>query len=282
MKNIRTLKTFGIVCRFSHTHSRSTFPKAIINSDPNIIQFGSDLHTECNKSILIRPIADTLLLGGDIGNPFDPNYKNLLEMASNSFKSTYIVAGNHEYHYLKEWREMEEVEEEIQSICKKLGNVHFLQNSVKKLESGINIFGATLWTYIPPHYSPGYDNAKICKNGKNLTNNDINEMNAHSIQCIKTELDRCNKSQEKLLVLTHHPPSFLMQDVKYKNTPNSMRFYNGLDHLFTYPLVGWVCGHTHTKMIKKINGIQCAINAHGYAHENEKKTLLSHTITLKN
>ena len=265
--------------QYAHSHAHThTHPHTMVS--PTIVQFGSDLHTEHNKSLSIRPVAEILLLGGDIGNPFDPNYKTLLQTVSDSFKSTYIVSGNHEYHYFDKWRDMSEVDDKIQSICEGLGNVHFLHNSTQKLTDGLNIFGSTLWTYLPSHYKPGFDNAKIWKDGKRVTNDELNKLNQIGIKSIKDELDKCKKSGEKLLVLTHHPPSFQMQADKYKNYPNSMRFYNNLDNLFQYPLAGWICGHTHTRLIQQINGIPCAINAHGYQHENKCKTLLSHTISI--
>jgi hypothetical protein len=37
--------------------------------------------------------------------------------------------------------------------------------------------------------------------------------------------------------------------------------------LFRPPVVGWICGHTHTGMKRYIHGIPCCVNPYGYPQE---------------
>ena len=244
------------------------------------IKYVSDLHSELNGPLSINDSGKVLLLGGDIGHPFNSDYKKLLEKISKSFSLTYIVSGNHEYHTPINFIEMKEIDNEISKICNELGNVHFLQNSTKKITNNLNIFGATMWTRVPSAYPLSVDNIKIQHNNKQLTNDKITEMNNTSIQKLQEEMEKCKQENKKLLVLTHHPPSFLMQDEKFKNYRYNMRFYNDLDSLFCDPVIGWVCGHTHVRMVKSINGIPCRINAYGYKHEHSNHPVYPHTFTL--
>ena len=65
------------------------------------IQYISDIHLEFMKDNLvntfinrIQPFAEILILAGDIGNPYQRRYKTLLEYVNNTFKKTFIIAGN--------------------------------------------------------------------------------------------------------------------------------------------------------------------------------------------
>ena len=68
----------------------------------SLIQYVSDLHLEKkinNRSIIAK--KPYLILAGDIGYPFQNNYKNFLLHMSYIFNKVFLIAGNHEYDLLK-------------------------------------------------------------------------------------------------------------------------------------------------------------------------------------
>ena len=112
------------------------------------IQICSDLHLEFNThhsfEELVNPVGDILILAGDIGNPFQDNFKQFLTWCSTKFGYVCITPGNHEYYHSS----IEETDKQIEKICNEFSNVIFLQRKVLKLGNTV-ILGCTLWSNIP-------------------------------------------------------------------------------------------------------------------------------------
>ncbi len=110
-------------------------------------QLMSDLHLEFrSQCITVVPVADHLILAGDIGYPFAPLYKTFLTYVSGLFRTVFVVSGNHCYY---NEHGIEATNVQISSICSSLPNVIFLNNQSYLLNGEILIAGTTLWTHVP-------------------------------------------------------------------------------------------------------------------------------------
>lgn len=196
------------------------------------IQYCSDLHLEKRLNLPVIPVlSDILLLAGDIGYPKTEIYQQFLSETSKKYKSVYIIDGNHEWD--------KGIPE--QQRFNNFSNIHHLENSWKFLNNDYVIMGCTLWTpYINKH--------KIT--------------NQQSVIYIHNHLYEFHKRNKKVIMLTHHLPSFSLISKKYKNNPNICRFANELDYMFYQkwaPKI-WICGHSHSFIQKKIGNTTCGIN----------------------
>ena len=228
-------------------------------TNPKTLGYVSDLHLERNKTLKPRVpvVSDYLALCGDIGNPFQKSYEELLIFASLNYERTFVVSGNHEYDRHKTF---EDVDSRIDKVCDGLLNVHFLNSRSMQLD-GYKVLGTTLWT--PRNI------ALIRNKGNTLTfnetlNMEINSAHQKQLKWLESQIEEDQDTPK--IILTHHPPSYKMCVGKFANSPTSSLFYNNLDHLMTpvNNIRAWLCGHSHCVHGKDINGTYCAINAHGY------------------
>lgn len=214
-------------------------------------QYISDIHLEFRETPpVLTPLADVLLLGGDIGNPTQPIYREFLRTVSRQFKQVFLIAGNHEYYGP---RYMNETLYLLDLMCEEFPNVIFLHDAAHQvLDTDVWIFGTTLWSDIPtdpaitaqvrstmadyrriPHFTPAISS----------------ELYANAIDHFK-EIRGANgdgeETKKRWLVLCHHLPSMHLIDPKYA-------VYSALNHAFasnatelTESAVAVVYGHTHT------------------------------------
>lgn len=89
-------------------------------------------------------------------------------------------------------------------------------------------------------------------------------MHQQSVKWLLNKLNEINKN-EKILILTHHIPSYSLIDSKYEKYDNSA-YASDLDYIMEkYPnIVGWLFGHTHTTVDEKIHSTSCQCNPRGY------------------
>ncbi len=248
------------------------------------IQYVSDIHLEFhNKIPNIEPIGDVLVLAGDIGYPFSGLYSQLLIDVNNKFNRVYIITGNHEfYNYGKnKGKSMDEIISQIYSIIDtyKLSNVKFLYQSSDDYQTEnelVRFVGCTLWTKIK---NPMY----LINDFESIPDMDVdlyNELNNDDVEYLnrvidETEYEKVNNVINiKLVIITHHMPSYNIIDSKFKigdmNNYNQC-FANKLDSIIKDPITLWVYGHTHIPRIDKINGVNVVCNPIGYPNENKVK-----------
>lgn len=244
---------------------------------PLKIQIFSDLHVEhlTNINFLhkINVTAPYCALLGDIGNPYKKNYLNTLKFFSENFKRVFVLTGNHEYYqniYCK-------TNEKINELIKDIPNVEFLNRTVIKLEDYI-VLGCTLWSkidlehvriisdtcndYHQIHYM---ENEKIYRFNIGMQNllhsKDVNWLNEQIAKY----------SEEKVIILTHHAPSYKNTwDSKYDGKPTNSVFASHLEYMFKDNVKLWCYGHTHYCNDQMINGIRLFSNQYGYRNENLK------------
>uniref|UniRef100_A0A6B2L5M9 Calcineurin-like phosphoesterase domain-containing protein n=1 Tax=Arcella intermedia TaxID=1963864 RepID=A0A6B2L5M9_9EUKA len=247
------------------------------------IQVASDIHIEfypdfeSTKSI-IKPSAPVLALCGDIGSPLLPNYEQFLLYQADKFKLVLVLTGNHEYYNMPNQRAtMSEIDKSIEAICKKRGNIHFMNK--KKIEiEGYDILGCTLWGVIPKSERQKMVNVL---NDFNLIYVDkttrfspdhFNDVFEDSLSWLTKEIKKSTAAKRKIVVLTHHTPTFDAPGTGYgwASDLNFLFALNGNTNLLL-----WCFGHTHANMDKVIRGTRVLSNQKGYTNEQTYKSFKS-------
>jgi predicted phosphodiesterase len=249
------------------------------------LQYISDLHLEHHDkqnqgylipSMFLKPSAPYLALCGDIGNPDLAAYDAFLGWCSRSYKLVFLIAGNHEfYNYRSPMKsDMSARKEKICSLTAKYKNIYFLDCSSYYISDyNLRVLGCTLWS----DTSSG-DEAKIItymNDARNilldketpLVPRRMTTLHQEEKAWLKAQLELAKESKEDVLVLTHYLPSFQLIAEKYKDNPLNMCFASDCEDLFQDPVKAWICGHSHTGVKTKIQGVVCLMNPYGYPGE---------------
>lgn len=232
------------------------------------IQYVSDIHLEFySKTPKIIPVADILVLAGDIGYPYSKIYTQFLKEMNTIFKKVFLITGNHEYYTDKD---IEVVDEQIQNIIHihNLKNISFLNCSYEDYE-GYRFIGATLWSFIN---NPSYTINDITqiKNFSIEFNNELHELHKEYIK------DTIEESTLPVIIITHHIPSFRLIDKEFLTEtlkPYNQCFASNCESLMKEPVAVWIYGHTHKENTSVINSINVLCNPLGYPSERNKKDL---------
>lgn len=279
-----------------HLELRKKIPKQIIKNFKMVRQ----TFKENEKNVIV--------LAGDIGNSFDDNYRKFLKKCRKYFDQVFVIHGNHEYYNNsgknRDNKTMEEFEIQTQKVCDEEG-CNFL-NKCTFLYEDVLFVGCTLWTKVDENaqvklndyryiYTPS-DPSSFSQDGENeqkrkITHYDIYYEHLSDLSFIEDILklyglkigddslknegrDEEQKGEGKcgikgVVVVTHHAPSYKMS---CRSDILSKYYVNDLDYLFSFPLLGWISGHTHCSAQLKINGIPCVSNCYGYQTQSEVET----------
>jgi predicted MPP superfamily phosphohydrolase len=112
------------------------------------IRYLSDLHLEFIKpnkiGNFLRKIGngpnEVCILAGDIGNPFQQNYTDLMNHVNANFEHTFVIPGNHEYY--QKTKKMSEVDAYMSELLQRYSNITYLNNSTKGYK-GYTFIGTT-------------------------------------------------------------------------------------------------------------------------------------------
>lgn len=226
-----------------------------------MFQIMSDLHIEKDTatpstSSLIVPSAPVLILAGDIGHfyKYDQLKEFLVDVAS-KFEVVVYVLGNHEFYREKDIPEisMDEIVTQMKALASEIGNMHILNRDSIRI-GDVCISGCTLWSQainIPPYI--------VRINGMNLQK--YNEMHRKDLQYINGMIKYCQRENLKLVVVTHHCPSYSV--VKKKRFTSL--YASNLDILLDSASIHtWICGHNHSNFdFVTPNGTRLVSNQRG-------------------
>ena len=245
------------------------FCKNIISRSLMNIQYISDLHIDllhdekierlCRKIVVKAPI---LVLGGDIGNPYKISYKNFLEKMNLKYEKIFVICGNHEYY----GNDIEDTKVMVRDICSTISNVVFLDNNTY-IYQGYTFLGSTLWSRIMNKNNRINDTDAI----KDLTVERYNDLHT---ECVTYVNEQLRLSPIKVVVITHHLPSYQLIDEKYLThtiAPYGQWFASNLNNMMIEhrdKISCWIYGHTHTEKIKTVCGVDTYCNPVGYRGEN--------------
>lgn len=256
------------------------------------IQYTSDLHLEfyderkCDTEFfrrIVTPVEDALvvILAGDIGYPESNLTREFVKWCCTQWRHVVWVFGNHEYYtsYLSRHTMIEKERIALEyTKDPQMINLHILYNQSLELDvcPGLRIVGTTLWTDIPPCHK-----SLIRKSMNDFRNILVtytthfqvahwNSIYQENIAFLKRQLDQANT---RVLVVTHHLPSFKCIQETYKGSDLNCGFATNVDDLIVHDsTVAWICGHSHGQqdtVFKKPSGesVHVVYNARGYPKE---------------
>ena len=253
----------------------------------------SDLHLEFSSIELINTQgADVLILSGDIlmseilhdypddyaetVNNYRYNsaneFRKFLSNCSTSFKNVIYVAGNHELYQGKFHAGIDYLRDE----CIKYPNIHFLENNSITIDDVLFV-GATLWTDAHKgdpltKYKLQYlmNDYRLIKNDhkgfSKLQVEDTIERHHKSMDYIETMVENA-PSDKKIVVVTHHTPSYLSIVDKYADDYEMNGGYHSDLSKFILDnpkIVLWTHGHTHEVLDYTIGETRIVCNPRGY------------------
>ncbi len=235
------------------------------------VQYASDLHLEfgANTAILrehpIIPVGDILVLAGDIGYLGDDAMTRhpFWDWVSDNFQEVVAIPGNHELY-----RQFN-----INALCEDWElylrhNVRYVYNKIIHLDDITDLIASTLWSEISPEN--GYftqnnvsDFQRIRNGEKTLTWERFNEEHRKCRAFIENAVRESRA--ERIIVVTHHVPSFALMDQEFYGSPINGAFTSELgDFIANSRVKYWIYGHSHSNITKQIGNTQCVCNQLGY------------------
>lgn len=206
------------------------------------VQILSDVHIESFDGIpdvrdFIRPVADTLILAGDVGHHYKrEQWFSFLKELCGMFKTVLYVLGNHEYYINEKNLSMSQVVELVEAFRKENPNLILLNKATYLIPNGaedgsdVVILGCTLWSRIqeiPQHFLDRIPEMDLKK---------YSMTHQSELMFIENTIKAC-RNTSKLVIVTHYCP------VLFANNP---LYETNLEHLLTREQVHtWVYGHTH-------------------------------------
>jgi Icc-related predicted phosphoesterase len=258
----------------------------------------SDIHlsyTQFNRKIPMTKYfpdktgSDYLLIAGDLGEDIVGNEtaKKFLTKASKLYKKVFVVLGNHDYWHTNEDSSIDErklfdtIPEEFAKFVKsfdKSNKIVFLQNEGVRVED-VWIYGTTLWSDIPP---TKYWYIQRCMNDYYCIykREGSYAMPITYFETTKANFVAFNKLQDfvslhrkdKVIVLTHHSPSFQSRsnNPKYDDAINYAYMNNYDTFILENPNIKlWCHGHIHEAQNYFIGGTRIISNPLGYVGNGE-------------
>jgi len=261
------------------------------------IQLLSDLHLETHPNFIpqVAPLADVLILAGDIGSYQEGSM--LFNRQDEDFGLSrfsprkdlgawpvpvYFVPGNHEYDGMP----FEVAHEKLKATCERL-EINFLHQRVEVFR-GVRLVGCTLWSdfeaLVPANGALTQQHKAREKaeraadfylrktgttfQGKPFLSGAVRDQ-AEADQAWLTQA-LAEPFEGPTMVITHFAPSLLSADPRYGLTPGTAGFCNSLDHLLPYA-THWLHGHLHCAHDYVSQGCRVIANPLGYAKKNEQQ-----------
>jgi len=233
------------------------------------IQYCSDLHLEFPdnyKFIKEHPIkseGDILILAGDIV-PFARIYEfdDFFDDVSSKFKFVYWIPGNHEYYHY-------DISVKGISFNEQIRNNVFLVNNVAVIHDDIKFLFTTLWSNITPdnqwNIRSRISDFRVINNKSNtLSVNYYNFLHKKSVEFLNEEIE--NTEKNKVVVVSHHVPTFNNYPEKYKGSNINQAFtVEMFDFIEQSNIDFWIYGHHHINVDEfEINGTKLLTNQLGY------------------
>ena len=211
------------------------------------IQIASDLHIECydgeiNPLDFITPTADILILAGDIGSLY--KLKQLTRFVSiicGYFQVVIYIPGNHEYYTVENYTPLtfSVLENRMIQLGTDIANLHILNRNSIRINN-LCILGCTLWSR-PTCLVPNY----IVRIPDWCTDTYL-EQHEKDLLYITQMIEHCKERHYKLLVITHHTPTYKVLEGTTKRKKYLSLYSSDLDHLLDKEMVTtWICGHIH-------------------------------------
>jgi predicted phosphohydrolase len=244
------------------------------------IQYCSDLHLEFAenwdylKRSPIIPVGDILVIAGDlcyIEHLDSLKMKTFFQFLSDSFSAVYYIPGNHEFYGNTDISLLNKP-----LNIKILDNVFLVNNYIEKIDDVVLILSA-LWSHlygrnIPVIKARLNDFHLIRYNEDCLSVEHYNQMHQDSVGFLKEALIECS-SNDKVVVATHHLPSFDCIAPEFTGNAINLAFASNLNSLIESSSAQyWIYGHSHSNIpVKMIGKTKLISNSLGYICMNEHR-----------
>jgi Icc-related predicted phosphoesterase len=237
------------------------------------LQILSDLHLEMVKPPYSWRIPETeaevVVLAGDIGVGLS-GVKWAIREAERLQKCAVYVPGNHEYY-----GERLNVLEKMRAVAR--GSRVYVLDLDEVMLEGVRFLGTTLWTdYLAfgrDHRPDAMDKAARFLNDHRLINRPYGFTPADALECHERarawlEGKLATKWNGPTVVVSHHAPSLLGTDAKFRNDYLTGAFVSDLEELIhKYSPTIWIHGHTHHCVQDIVGKTRLFANQMGYPHE---------------
>lgn len=233
--------------------------------------------------VLAGDICVTTKLKNGALNSHSKNVDELIQHCCNEFNDVIMICGNHESYN----GNISESYQILKSRYKKHGNLHILDNE-KVIINGVTFLGGTMWsdcnqgdkdTLMALRY--GMNDFKIITNSNNkeIINDPI--YGERMIAGVFTPENAWGKflkfvsfleantfdKDEKIVVVSHHAPSFKSVHPKYRGDFHLNGGYcSDLEDFIRdrEQIKVWICGHVHHKHEYYIKNTKVVCNPRGY------------------
>lgn len=213
-------------------------------------QIVSDLHIEYKSNevpdplTLITPSADILILAGDIGSFYQyDQLKTFLVNLCPHFKVVLYVPGNHEYYKMQGYspQNMHILLKRFIQMEQSINNLYVLNRSSVQIDD-VCIVGCTLWS------EPKITVPKFIVRIQGMNTKIYSQKFQGDLAYIEKMIDYCQKNDRKLMVVSHHCPTYSVITSRKKQKDKYISIYaSDLDYLLQKEKVHtWVAGHIHS------------------------------------
>lgn len=236
-----------------------------------IVQYASDLHLEFPLNFRyvmsgggIEPQGDVLVLAGDVAAVQDlKRYDAFWDWCAKHFRQTLFVPGNHDWY--GSWLEPGAVFKPARIEIRR--NVLCLNNGVERI-GNIDFICSTLWSRIDPLNAAAIQRVlldfKKIRFGKELiTVEEFNEAFEASWAFVRRAAEASDA--ERIVVATHHVPSWAAVAPQHKDSPLTSGFATELgDWIAKSRVSDWIYGHSHASVETVIGKTAVRSNQLGY------------------
>lgn len=248
------------------------------------IQIASDLHIEVEDTVpkasdLITPSAPVLILAGDIGRiRKKEQLETFLQDVCKDFEYVLYVMGNHEYYRVNGFpnKNMYQLMDDMIEIEASIPNLYILNRSSVVIGNTC-IAGCTLWSQALVPFIPNFI---VRIPGMDVKR--YNDIHHGDVRYIESMVKYCNEKQLKLVVVTHHCPTYKVLGEKKAGDKYKSLYASNLDRLLVGERVHtWICGHNHCNFDFKTRcGTRLVSNQKGKPKDNVPDFSLSKVLEI--
>lgn len=209
------------------------------------LQFASDLHlnswlvTHPKQDIsferILTPVAKTLILCGDIGQPDSVMLQIFFKWCSKRWDSIFWIPGHHEVMdawHLKS-RTYEQCIHHMKSLVAEYTNIQVLHRDVLVTEDGYLLLACPLWAHMTSMSEEMF---------KDPLYQDITKQYDIDLKWLK---DHIKGAELPVIVATHYPPTNSLMNRQLLNKSTSVPYIPETEALLRPPVVAWICGYIH-------------------------------------
>lgn len=245
------------------------------------IQIVSDLHLEFPKNREwiknnpIVPVGDILLIAGDtVCDKYENAAADFYNRISEDFPFIISTMGNHEFYNGM-------IDYAYPSYSKLINKNHLHLNNRSFIYKEVKFIVSVLWSFVPDYriadVESGLNDYHYIRRSVNSENSrklrvaDTNRFHQISVDFITHELNV--PFSGKIVLLTHHLPSFNCIPDKFKGSSITNAFTSNLHEIMeNNPKIAlWACGHSHENDQIRINETIIARNPLGYIEFNDQE-----------